>query len=319
MIDFRKLEKILVCPSCRGKLAAEGDGLRCPGCVSSYKANPDGFVEFRVKEVPAEVYAIDITTEDYVEHQEIFGSRMYREYLRPLLAEEPAKRVLDVGCGIGNTVCLMNGDGYEGYGIDLPPLSRYWKRFGFSPCRYFGCDATRLPFQDNFFDFVCALGVIEHIGTKLGLHTLADGYREMRLRFAVELLRVTRPGGRIVVSCPNKRFPVDIQHTPADASTRRTLSVRIRDAVCRKTGMNIHPVWGKIHFLSYSETRRLFCTEGGARRFQPMPLKGFFGFCKFQQGRLRPFAKAAAFYVDHVPGFLRSSFLNPYMLVQIGK
>jgi hypothetical protein len=62
-----------------------------------------------------------------------------------------------------------------------------------------------------------------------------------------------------------------------------------------------------------------FVRRAGARRFHPLPLTGYFGFGRFQQGFLRPFARTASVYVDHLPQLLRPTFMNPYVLVEIRK
>ena len=50
-------------------------------------------------------------------------------------------------------------------------------------------DDGRLPYDDGTFDITCSLEVIEHL--------------EDQFRFVRELFRVTKPGGRAIVSTPN--------------------------------------------------------------------------------------------------------------------
>ncbi|MCP4426357.1 MAG: class I SAM-dependent methyltransferase [Chloroflexi bacterium] len=54
-----------------------------------------------------------------------------------------------------------------------------------------------LPFADNSFDFVFSNEVIEHVQD--------DG------AYAAEMARVAKPGGRILIFCPNRWYPVE-QH-----------------------------------------------------------------------------------------------------------
>ncbi len=306
-------KNILACVTCHAPLIQEEHGSRCEKCGSFFSTDGYGYMVF------TNISAATIT-EQYAHSQEFSGERVYVDYLKPYLGQKPTERVLDAGCGIGQTVnCLIN-DGFDAYGIDLPDLSRYWADAGNSPQRFFCCDAMQLPFSENCFDVVYSLGVVEHIGTSLGHCTLASNYQEARQQYANEILRVTKPGGRILIACPNKSFPVDIQHGVRDALTPITLSNKVRNYIFERTGINIHPTWGKYHLLSYSECRRLFYRKEGSRpSFRPLPLNGYFGFTKFQNGFLKPLGIFATYYVNNLPRILRSSFLNPYMLVEITK
>lgn len=313
MHELRLLSQILACPSCHEHFVDTGGKLRCRRCNLLFSRNKDGFVELALDK---SIYEIDTTNEEYARIQESCGVRNYDQYLKPLLLREPFKRVLDVGCGIGKGISMLIEEGYNAYGIDLPVLSKFWAQVGNDPQHFFCCEATHLPFADSFFDVVYSLGVIEHIGTETGHCTLSDNYWEVRQQYADEILRVTKSGGRVVIAAPNKSFPIDIQHGPRDSVAPRS---RIRSYICERTRMNIHPIWGIYHLLSYSETKKLFCHNGGARAFKPLPLKGYFGFSRFEFRFLKPFARLATVYINNLPKFLRASFLNPYMLVQIRK
>ena len=313
------LSEMLACPSCHAGLRVEEKGLGCTECGSAFATNDHGFLEFRVDAPGEDVYEQDTTLEEYAETQMYCGQRLFDEYLRPLLLEGPFQSVLDVGCGMGMGISRLLSEGYQAYGIDLPNMAKFWSKAGKDADHFFCCDAARLPFKDGFFDVVYCMGAYEHIGTKIGYFTLRDDYKEIRQQCGNELLRVTRPGGRIIVACPNKRFPIDVQHAPRDAVSPDSIGLRIRTAIYDRTGTNIHPVWGKYHLLSYPEMRDLFCTNGGATGFKPLPLRDYFGFSTFERASLRPFLHLARFYLNNLPAFLRSSFLNPYMLVEIRK
>jgi SAM-dependent methyltransferase len=317
--DLSTLAGLLACPLCHARLAPVERGLECGGCASAYRVDTHGFIEFRADDSGDEVYDQDTTPEEYAEMQLHSGQRLFDEYIFPLLRREEFTTVLDAGCGMGMGVSKLLDEGYEAFGIDLPNMAKFWVRAKKDPMRFFCADAARLPFRADFFDVVYCMGAFEHIGTINGFFTLLDNYREIRRNCVNELLRVTRPGGRIVVACPNKRFPADIQHPPADEFSRPSLGLRLRSAIYDKTGVNFHPVWGKYHLVSYPEIRNLFCTEGGARGFRPLPLRDYFGFNTFQKPSLKPFLQLARFYLNNLPPFLRGSFLNPYMLVEIRK
>jgi hypothetical protein len=128
---------------------------------------------------------------------------------------------------------------------------------------------------------------------------------------------VLRPNGRLLVTCPNKSFPVDIQHGPNDDGL--SADNRFRSWLHHKTGINVHRTWGEYHLLSPREVKRLFCAEAGARSSRTLPIRGYFGFRRFQKGFLKPFAYVATAYVNRLPRITWDTFLNPYTLVEIRK
>ena len=292
-------------------------GWRCRSCDRVFKAGDAGYIEFTLQ---PEIFDKESTTDELAEQQANAGAvRLDEEYILPFVRREPARRILDVGCGIGRTVSRLLAAGLDAYGVDLPCLARFWQSQGLSPDRFFIGDAAWLPFPDDFFDVVISLGVIEHIGTLTGDSTLAEGYQRARQEYADELLRVTRTGGRILVACPNKRFPVDPQHTVIDSCSPGTLRNRLRDAFYQKTHLNVHQVWGRYHLLSYGEIRQLFCGQEPAHEFTPLPVQGYFALDRFETGFLKPFGRLAGLWINHMPACLRTSWVNPYVIVQVKK
>jgi ubiquinone/menaquinone biosynthesis C-methylase UbiE len=101
------------------------------------------------------------------------------------LRARPDHVVLDVGCGAGNVLAQLSGP--RRYGLDLSPLmlSHAHKRLGQSAALIHG-DAEQLPFPNESFDRVVASSLLSHV--------LHPG------QVVAELRRVTRPGGRVVIS-----------------------------------------------------------------------------------------------------------------------
>jgi SAM-dependent methyltransferase len=102
-------------------------------------------------------------------------------------------RILDIGCGIGTYVKRFRAFSDEVYGVDVEPdrveeASRSLPNISLAP-------GEALPFPDGFFDLVFSNEVIEHV---------ADDRRT-----AVEAVRVTRPGGAIVLFAPNRLYPFE--------------------------------------------------------------------------------------------------------------
>ncbi len=297
----------LVCPVCCSIMQMEEHYFICLKCKKVYEKY-NGHFNFLVEENFDPGHVQD---EQYIEHQKSYPMRVYHEFLKPLIVRYGAKRLLDVGCGLGTEVNLALKDGSDVYGVDLPNMSSYWRSVQNDSTRFFSCSAVRLPFQSDYFDFVWSFGVIEHIGTTSDTANLVPDYQRFRLDYINELVRVTRPGGKIVVSCPNKSFPIDIHHGPTCGKHLK----KLRWWIFNKTRLNVHKTWGEYHLLSYSEVRRLFSETSSACSVQPLPLRNYFSFQAFQGGYLRFIRSGIQFYVNHLPSRLLPTFLNPYVLI----
>lgn len=309
----QQLAQQLICPDCHGPLRADGDILTCPACEARFEPNAYGYYDF-IGDPALEQF--DTTSDDYAEEQKRGKERFFREFLEPWLHRETAHTVLEVGTGMGMEIGYLNDQGHVAYGIDVPCLAPRWDRLERDPARFFCGNGSRMPFPDGFFDAVFTLGVIEHIGTAVGHYTLAEGYEDARRAFAEELVRVSRPNGRILVTCPNKHFPVDIAHEPTDAATPPG-ALRWRRWFYDRTGMTVHPPFGRYHLLSWGELGRLFMVHAGARGMATLPMKGYFAFERFGAGPLGALRGLLAAYVDNMPAIFRASPLNPFLVVEV--
>lgn len=310
------LEKVLVCPRTHAPLEARDENLFCAETGHSYAPNAQGYFDFTLD--PA-FYEMESTSEDYAEEQQASWRRFYDEFLKPWADRDSAGRILEIGCGVGMGIRFFAEEGYEAYGLDIPCLAKFWERVGNDPRHFVLGDGAAMPFPDGFFDAVYTLGTIEHIGTKVGHYTLADNYRKTRVAFAKEMLRVTKPGGRLLVTCPNKSFPVDIHHKPTDDATPEG-TMRFRRYVFDRFGMTLHKPFGKYHLFSFGELKRLFCVDNDATAAEALPLKHYFAFKRTGSlGLLRLFKGAIVNYVENMPGVLRRSCFNPFLVVEIRK
>jgi len=106
------------------------------------------------------------------------------------------KRVLDVACGTGYTVCELRKRGINTVGVDLSPgmLSMASRKAG--DCGFVLGDGTNLPFSESFDGAVISLA----------LHEVSPTVRETVWS---EMKRVVRPGGLLFVvdfaKMPGKR------------------------------------------------------------------------------------------------------------------
>lgn len=304
------LSALLACPHCRGGLEEVPEGLRCKGCGASYGRGPEGFLAFPAHAGGASE-PIGERLQDYASRQEAGGVRFAASFLGPYLSSAgvaPGRgRALDAGCGLGEAVEQLAQGGLDVYGLDLPKLGPLWREAGRDPARFVTGDVTALPFRDGAFEVVTAFGVIEHVGTLTGHLTLAPDAEEQRAAFAAELVRVAAPGsGRILVACPNKAFPLDLHHGPTDVAAPRR---PVRTALAERTGVTVHPTWGRQALLSFTEVRRLFAPL----TVRPVSARGYFAFSGVPSW-LRGAARA---YVEGLPAPLRSSPANPFVIAEV--
>jgi SAM-dependent methyltransferase len=106
-----------------------------------------------------------------------------------------AARVLEVGCGLGVYVEKLRAFTPAVFGLeyDFERAAEAGRR---NPPSLVVCAAgERLPYPDNAFDVILSNEVIEHVQD--------DGAA------IAEMVRVARPGGRILIFCPNRWYPVE--------------------------------------------------------------------------------------------------------------
>ncbi len=104
-------------------------------------------------------------------------------------------RVLDNGCGLGTYLEAFKPFSRQRFGLELEPdRARQAAARATGVCLGAG---EWLPFADACFDFILSNEVLEHVSDDR--------------RCLVEMIRALRPGGRIVIFCPNRWYPVE-QH-----------------------------------------------------------------------------------------------------------
>jgi 2-polyprenyl-3-methyl-5-hydroxy-6-metoxy-1,4-benzoquinol methylase len=100
------------------------------------------------------------------------------------------RRILDVGTGTGAMLGPLGRFG-DTEGIDAEEEAvRACRRRGAANVRHY--DGTTIPVDDGTFDVVTVLDVIEHV--------------EDHIALVAEVRRVTRPGGKVMVTVPAFRF-----------------------------------------------------------------------------------------------------------------
>ncbi len=132
-------------------------------------------------------------------------SLFLNEIRRRLKTERP--RILDVGCGTGANLELLSSFG-EAEGVDVSPEAlEFCRSRGLQNVRQ--GEAERLPYENDSFDLVTGLDVVEHLDDDLA------GLRELH--------RVLKPNGRALVFVPAFMFLWGVQDDVSNHRRRYTL------------------------------------------------------------------------------------------------
>lgn len=107
--------------------------------------------------------------------------------------------MLDVGAGAGRLLAALAARGWTGSGVDpsAPLIEEARERLPEAGARLLVARAEELPFPDGSFDLVIVIAVLEYTDLDQAVG---------------ELVRVLRPGGRVVVGLWGCRAPATVWH-----------------------------------------------------------------------------------------------------------
>ena len=127
----------------------------------------------------------------------------------------PPGRGLDVGCGTGALAARLAGRGYEMTGLDPSAGMLDVMRAERPEVEAVRGSGDRLPFDSGSFELVLTVAALHHIADPAAVRTTLG-----------EMVRVCRPGGRIVVWDHNPRNPywkLLMARVPQDDGTERLI------------------------------------------------------------------------------------------------
>ncbi|ALJ21458.1 demethylmenaquinone methyltransferase [Microbacterium sp. No. 7] len=149
------------------------------------------------------------------------NDRLWRIATTRAVAPRPGQRILDLAAGTGASSVSLARSGAEVVAADFSPgmIAEGRRRHGHVPnLSFVEADATALPFDDAEFDAV----------------TISFGLRNVNepKRALAEMLRVTAPGGRLVI-CEFSHPPA-----PAFAALYRFYNDRVLPVVAKAVSSN---------------------------------------------------------------------------------
>jgi ubiquinone/menaquinone biosynthesis C-methylase UbiE len=122
--------------------------------------------------------------------------RFAEKFVRKL-GVEFAGHVLDVGCGDGRITRRIAERAVTTIGVDVT-AHESWARYASDRLRFQTGDAESLPFSDFSFDTVFQVSMLHHA--------------RQPERAITEMLRVRKPGGKVIIVEPNRWNPIMYVH-----------------------------------------------------------------------------------------------------------
>ncbi len=149
---------------------------------------------------------MEFTGERFVECSATAGQLIEREhwqrYLMAAQLIEAGNVVLDIACGTGYGSAHLADKAQCVYGVDISAEAIEFARNTYprGNVHFLQGSVEQIPLAEGSVDVVISFETIEHVG------------EEQQHAFLKEVLRVLRPGGRLVVSCPNKPIASDLPY-----------------------------------------------------------------------------------------------------------
>ena len=94
----------------------------------------------------------------------LYGRRQIDFHFRNIIDKlDKNSRILDLGCGTGEKIEELLGDGFEVVGIEPSINMRKYAESKLPPGTVKDGSILNIPFPDNYFDFVYAIEVLRYL------------------------------------------------------------------------------------------------------------------------------------------------------------
>jgi SAM-dependent methyltransferase len=141
--------------------------------------------------------------------------------------------VLEAGCGEGYGADLLARDARLVAGLDYDALTAAHVARAYPAVRTVRGNLAALPLRESTVDVVANLQVIEHLWDQAG--------------FLRECFRVLRPGGRLLVTTPNRITFSPGRDTPLNPFHTRELAPSEMDSLLTAAGFTVENLGGLAH------------------------------------------------------------------------
>lgn len=190
----------------------------------------------------------DIWHEEISHREEDHTNGPWHIMAKRYLGNVQGKRVLEIGCGRGGFSKYLVECGSDLVAADFSPAAvAIAKQLlkDFPPCDIRVADIQDIPFGDNEFDVVISLETLEHV---------PDPHKGL-----TELIRVIKPGGRLLVTTPNYFGGLGLYRWYRELSGKgfdetgqpinNPLKLKDRVRTLKKLGCHVETVDGCGHYL----------------------------------------------------------------------
>jgi SAM-dependent methyltransferase len=184
---------------------------------------------------PAQSEALPLTGERTVPGVDV-ENYWFRRHEAAYLALAPhcvGARVLEAGCGEGYGADLLAGVAERVLALDYDELTAAHVGRAYPRVEVVRGNLAFLPICDASVDVVANLQVIEHLWDQEG--------------FLSECLRVLRPGGRLLITTPNRLTFSPGRDTPLNPFHTRELAPSEMDELLREAGFEVELLGGLRH------------------------------------------------------------------------
>lgn len=208
------------------------------------------------------------------------SDRLEKELVFSLLDVRDREKVLDVGCGTGNYTIELAKRGADVIGIDSSEEMLAWARIKAQKANietsFHAADAMNLPFPDSTFDMVISNGLL--------------CFLQEPEKALIEMRRVLKPSGRMVVSVLNRWSPWALFR--------------------RVKGFFKDTIYNQAHFISPSELEGLIRGAGFDVKETRTCLFFFPVNCKLYLRLAEPFEKLDRVAIPKMGAFLAASAIK---------
>ncbi|MGB8216462.1 MAG: methyltransferase domain-containing protein [Candidatus Methanoperedens sp.] len=160
---------------------------------------------------------------------------------------EKGDKLLDIGCGDGIVGYFVANDYKQIYGVDVSDIALKIAEKRGVITRKMNVNNDALPYEDNFFDAITCLDVIEHVFEPFNLIT--------------EIFRVMKNGGILIISTPNIRY------------WHHLFDMAINGRFPKTSGDVEHYDGGHLHYFTFRDIEEMLEKRG----FKVIQRSGVFG------------------------------------------